>query len=116
MVPGPGGGVVPGTRGDTVTILPELAPIVRTLRGLPAYERAVGCGRLHKELRQAGAAMMAMRRDAIEELRAQGLSLGEVGELLGVSYSKVHQWMHPANRHKTGATRAAEAAGDPPEV
>jgi len=93
------------TDGLTITTAPALAPIFRTLTGLPAHERAVGAGRLYKELRGAAAACTEVRSDAIKELRSLGLSQSDIGELIGVSQQAV-----------SGFIQAGAAAGDPPSI
>lgn len=60
------------------------ARTLRNLRALPPYERAVEAERIIEEARRFQARLGALRANAAAELRQQGLTWREVGNLIGV--------------------------------
>lgn len=65
----------------------ELARIM----ALPPYERAVAAEELMDHARVFQAALFDARVEAVGELRAAGLTMAEVGELIGVTPGRVNQ-------------------------
>jgi DNA-directed RNA polymerase specialized sigma24 family protein len=58
---------------------------------------------LEDQARRDEATAAALRRTAVQALRAEGLTMKDAGRVLGLSPQRVHQLAHPAHREKASA-------------
>ena len=65
---------------------------VEALAAIPdATERAKAAGEMTEAMRETAPRVAAIRQQAIKELRAQGRSYREIGEALGIHFTRVRQ-------------------------
>jgi hypothetical protein len=69
-----------------------------------AWNQAVS---LEDQARRDEAAAAALRRAAVQALRAEGLTMKDAGRVLGLSPQRVHQLAHPAARRETVEAKSA---------
>lgn len=69
-----------------------------------AWNQAVS---LENQARRDEAAAAALRRAAVQALRAEGLTMKDAGRVLGLSPQRVHQLAHPAGRRETVEAKSA---------
>ncbi len=74
-----------GRNGLDFTAEPELAALFGTLTGLPVHERAYAARTLVKELTGAVTAAREVRQAAVRQMRDEGLTVAEIGNLIGLS-------------------------------
>jgi|GEM_PF-3123677 len=103
-----------GRKGETVTWAPEMAKMLATLSPLPPWERAYAVQTLLEEYQGLKDALVLLRLDAVRELRAEGLTQAEIGDLLGVTRWTVGLW-EKEHAHATARAAQRAAAGVPPD-
>jgi predicted RNase H-like HicB family nuclease len=66
----------------------------------------------HRAEEQQSTALKAMRRAIAQLINAEGMSIRDAGQLLGISYQRVHQILRgTATTAKPAARRSSKAAG-----
>ena len=98
-----------GKRGDRIRARHELRNVVAALEAMPPWERVVGAARIIEDLRVCQAALAAMRRESISEMHREGLSFGDIAQLIGTS--QPHAFMLGTDRYNARKVRTNGALG-----
>ncbi len=68
-----------------------LAAVLAALQRQDTVQAILTAEEINRELLDAQAAVAATRRSAIRELRTQGFTLKEIGNLVGLSHQRIYQ-------------------------
>lgn len=79
-----------GTTPLGLTMRPESARMLARLPAMQPWERCVAAGRVREELRHTRKALTEVRRVAVLEMRDQGMTWQEIGNMIGMSKQKAH--------------------------
>ena len=75
------------------------APLGR-LAAFPPLERILEGNAVNEALLEAQAAVAAQRRSAVHQLQAEGWTLKEIGDALGLKPQRIHQIENGYDRHE----------------
>lgn len=92
------------TRDDDIPVLAEvsaaLAPILKRIKRLPPLDQIALCQELNAALLDGQGQLAAVRRSAVRQLRADGMTLRDIAKETGMSMQRIHQLEVGVTRNK----------------
>lgn len=91
-------------------LVAAVQPILNRLNRLPPEQRARQAHEMWAQVLVIQAALATSRRSGVREMRAAGLTLADIAELLGVSVTRIKQVEQGLDRAERKAAKEATAS------